>query len=164
MTQTVGCTVRAHRWLLRRDLDAVLAIEREAFEFPWSRDDFIRALGERATLGAVCEDSVGRVCGYAMYRLRPRSIELLNLAVAPRERRTGVGRVIVGRLVEKGLALGRRRWLVVMVRERNLPAQLFFRACGLRCVHVRRGPGVYRETDEDGYVFVARAQSAAGRR
>ncbi len=35
------------RWMIRRDMDEVLNIEYEGFEFPWSEDDFVRCLRQR---------------------------------------------------------------------------------------------------------------------
>ena len=48
------------RWMIRRDMPEVLAIEQEAFEFPWSDEDFTRCLRQRNCIGMVAEvgDSV----------------------------------------------------------------------------------------------------------
>ena len=48
------------RWMIRRDMHEVIAIEREAFEFPWSEEDFTRCLRQRNCIGMVAElaDSV----------------------------------------------------------------------------------------------------------
>ncbi len=29
------------RWLIRRDMDEVLAIERSSFQFPWTEEEFL---------------------------------------------------------------------------------------------------------------------------
>ena len=40
--------VRVHiRWMIRRDMPEILAIEDESFEFPWIEGDFIRCLRQR---------------------------------------------------------------------------------------------------------------------
>ena len=45
--------VRVHiRWMIRRDMPEVLAIESQSFEFPWSEEDFINCLRQRPALGA----------------------------------------------------------------------------------------------------------------
>ena len=48
--------VRVHiRWMIRRDMADVLAIENASFEFPWLEDDFIRCLRQRNCIGMVAE-------------------------------------------------------------------------------------------------------------
>ena len=40
-----NCKVKVHiRWMIRRDMTDVLQIESQAFEFPWTEEDFIRCL------------------------------------------------------------------------------------------------------------------------
>ncbi len=139
------------RWLCRRDFDALLALEREAFEFPWTRDEFERCVRTRNFGGLVVERD-GEPVGYLCFEARRRSIRLLSCAVAKTERRRGVGtlltRALIGRLDE------RRSELVCVVRERNLTAQLFLRSLGFRAVAVRRG--YYLQTNEDAYRMTRR--------
>jgi [ribosomal protein S18]-alanine N-acetyltransferase len=137
------------RWMIRRDLDEVLAIEAEAFEFPWTELDFIRMLRQRTCIGQVAEYR-NRVIGYMVYDLELHKIKLLNFAVAREFQRTGVGRQMAQRLIAKLSAAGRRR-LVLMVRESNLVAQKFWHACGLRATDVVHCP--FEDSDEDGYRF-----------
>ena len=48
--------VRVHiRWMIRRDMPEVLDIENQAFEFPWTEEDFIRCLRQRNCIGMVAE-------------------------------------------------------------------------------------------------------------
>ncbi|MEC8433997.1 MAG: ribosomal-protein-alanine N-acetyltransferase RimI, partial [Planctomycetota bacterium] len=36
-----NCKVKVHiRWMIRRDMTDVLQIESQAFEFPWTEEDF----------------------------------------------------------------------------------------------------------------------------
>ena len=57
--QTNGSGVHV-RWMIRRDMPEVLGIEQQAFEFPWSDEDFTRCLRQRNCIGMVAEitDSV----------------------------------------------------------------------------------------------------------
>ena len=146
------------RWMIRRDMDAVLAIEDQSFEFPWLEEDFIRCLRQRNCIGKVATyDDLAteseRVVGFMVFQLRIRCFRLLNFAVAPEFRRQGVGSQMVATLACR-LARDRRRRIVSEVRESNLAAQLFFRAIGFRAIGVKRGR--YRETAEDAYRFVLR--------
>ncbi len=47
--QSLGVHIR---WMIRRDMTEVLAIEDGSFEFPWTEDDFIRCLRQRNCSGA----------------------------------------------------------------------------------------------------------------
>ena len=49
------------------------------------------------------------------------------------------------------LSHARRCEITAEVRERNLPAQMFFRAMGFRCVNMLRN--FYDDVDEDALVF-----------
>ncbi|HVU86671.1 MAG TPA: ribosomal protein S18-alanine N-acetyltransferase [Pirellulales bacterium] len=149
--------LRAHiRWMIRRDMPEVLAIERQSFEFPWSEDDFLRQLRQRNCIGMVadCDD---QVVGFMIYELHKTRLHVLNFAVAEQYRRQGVGRQMVAKLTGK-LSQQRRSRLLLEVRETNLDAQLFFRALNFRAVSVLRG--FYEDTPEDAYVMQYRYRMA----
>jgi len=142
--------VRIHiRWMIRRDMPEVLAIEDESFEFPWPERDFVRCLRHRNCIGMVAEHE-NRVVGFMIYELHAARIHVLNFGVAPDYRRRGVGSQMVAKLVAK-LSSQRRSRIVLEVRERNLGGQLFFRTQGFRAVSVLRD--YYVETSEDAYVL-----------
>lgn len=142
--------VRVHiRWMIRRDMPEVLAIEEEGFEFPWSEDEFLRCLRQRNCIGMVAEHDE-RVVGFMIYELNKTRIHVLNFAVARDHRRSGVGQQMVSKLLGK-LSSQRRTRITLEVRERNLPAQLFFRANGFRAVSVLRN--FYQDTPEDAYLM-----------
>lgn len=137
------------RWQIRRDLPEVLNIENRSFAYPWSEEDFIRWLRQRSVVGMVAEYDE-RVVGYFIYELHKTRFSLVSMAVHPDFRHQGIGRAIIAKLVSK-LSCERRRRITSEVRESNLDAQLFFRACGFRAT------GVLREfcddTGEDAFVF-----------
>lgn len=138
------------RWMIRGDLSEVSEIDAASFEFPWSLQDFVTALRQRNVVGMVSEDAAG-VVGYMVYELHANRIELVNFAVGQKFRRQGIGQAMIERLKEK-LQHSRRERIVTCVRERNLAAQQFFRACGFRCVELVRN--CYEQTHEDGLRFV----------
>lgn len=150
--------IRVHvRWMIRRDMPEVLAIERQCFEFPWSEDDFIRCLRARNCIGMVAEFE-NRVVGFMVYELHKNRIHVLNFAVARACRRLGVGSQMVAKLIGK-LSLQHRNRIVLEVRETNLAAQLFFRSNGFRAVSVLRN--FYEDTPEDAYLMQYRYQYQA---
>jgi ribosomal-protein-alanine N-acetyltransferase len=145
------------RWMIRRDMPDVLAIEQRAFEFPWYEDDFLRCLRQRNCIGMVAEASE-RVLGFMVYELQKSRLHLLNFAVSAEARRRGVGAQMARKLIGK-LSYDRRSRVLLEIRETNLPAQLFFRALGFRAVSVLRG--FYEDTPEDAYLMQYRCSAAA---
>jgi ribosomal-protein-alanine N-acetyltransferase len=150
--------VRVHiRWMIRRDMPEVLAIEAESFEFPWLEEDFIRCLRQRNCIGMVAEHD-DRVVGFMIYELNKTRIQVLNFAAATEFRRRGVGTQMIAKLVGK-LSAQRRTRITLEVRETNLPAQLFFRTNGFRAVRVLRD--YYEDTPEDAYLMQYRYRPEA---
>lgn len=142
--------VRVHiRWMIRRDMPDVLAMEGESFEFPWLEDDFIRCLRQRNCIGMVAEHE-DQVVGFMIYELHKTRIHVLNFAVADAYRRRGVGSQMIAKLAAK-LSVQRRSRIVLEVRETNLAAQIFFRENGFRAVSVLRS--YYADTPEDAYLM-----------
>lgn len=138
------------RWMIRRDESQVMQIEQLSFDQAWTWDDFQQCLRQRNCIGMVAE--IGdQVVGYMIYELHKHELHLLNLAVHPARRHRSIGRQLMEKLASK-LSSHRRRAITVDVRETNLPAQLFFRACGFRAVKVRRG--LYEDTGEDAIAMI----------
>jgi len=135
--------------MIRRDMPEVLAIEQEAFEFPWSDEDFTRCLRQRNCIGMVAE--VGdSVVAFMIYELHRTRLHVLNFAVRRSHRRLGIGTQMMGKLFAK-LSVERRDRILLEVRERNLPAQVFFRSLGYRAISVLKD--FYEDSTEDAYLM-----------
>ncbi len=145
------------RWMIRRDMPAVLGIENNSFEFAWTEDDFIRCLRQRNCIGMVAEEG-DKVVGFMIYELHKNRLHILNFAVGEDHRRSGVGLSMVTKLLGK-LSQERRNRIMLEVRETNLEAQLFFKKIGFRAVSVLRD--FYEDTDEDAYLMQYRYQASA---
>ncbi len=149
-TVCVKQDIRVHiDWMIRRHMQEVFTIEDLCFEFPWSKDDFIRCLRQRNCYGMVAEHEE-RVVGFMVYELTRKTIHVVNFAVHPEFRRRGVGSQMVAKLISKLSELRRTR-VKLEVRETNLPAQLLFRYNGFRAVSVLRR--YYDDTPEDAYLM-----------
>ena len=146
------------RWMIRRDMPEVLAIEREAFEFPWCEDDFIRCLRQRNCIGMVAEYHE-RVVGFMIYELHKNRLHILNFAVHDQIRRRGIGSQMVRKLLSK-LSPQRRNRIMLEIRETNLGAQLFFRDLGFRAISLLRD--FYDDTTEDAYLMQYRYVPSVG--
>ncbi len=144
------------RWLIRKDMSDVLALESRCFEFPWIEKDFLKCLQQHNCNGmaAVVQDCV---LGYMIYELHRDVLRVLNFATDPDYQRRGVGHALFEELTDK-LTQQRRNCLRFDCRETNLDAQLFFKSQGCRCVDVLRQ--LYDDTNEDAYCFEYRIQAA----
>lgn len=137
------------RWMIRRDMASVMDIEAKSFEYPWTEDEFIRALRQRTCIGMVAERNEV-VAGFMIYELHKNRIHILAFAVHPDFRRSGVGKAMIEKLVSK-LAFQRRNRITLEVRETNLDAQLFLRSLGFRAMNIL--PNFYKDCKEDAFVF-----------
>ena len=147
---TPKAPARVHiRWMIRRDMPEVMAIEGAGHEFPWSEEEFLRVLRQRNCIGMVAEHGE-QVVGFMIYELHKAKLHVLNFAVHAEHRRSGVGAQMIAKLVGK-LSAHRRTRIVLHVRETNLGAQLFYKIQGFRAVEVVRE--FYEDTGEDAYLM-----------
>lgn len=122
------------RWMIRRDMPEVLAIEEASFRYPWIEADFISCLRQRNCIGMVAEHDE-QIIGYMLYELFTHRIDLLNIAVRLDSRRQGVGSRLLAKLKSK-LGGQRRRKIIADVWEDNLEAQLFFKRQGFLATEI----------------------------
>ncbi len=83
-----------------------------------------------------------------IYELHKTKIHILNFAVAPGVRRSAIGTQMIDKLIGK-LSGHRRNKVTLAVRERNLPAQVFFRQRNFKAVQVLRN--YYEDSGEDAF-------------
>lgn len=117
------------------DVPAVLAIERQAYELPWTEGNFIDSLAAGYS-ALVLQAADGAVLGYCLAMQGFGEVHLLNIAVDPACQSRGLARRMLAALAQ----LCRERkcpqlWLEVRVsnqRAREVYLQYGFREVGLR--------------------------------
>lgn len=118
------------------DLDEVMAIELQAYPFPWTPrnvEDSLAA-GYRAL---VWVDEAGCVQAYYLAMKGVDEFHLLNITVAPALQGRGLARRMLDDLRGHAQACGRGQiWLEV--RQSNQHARDVYRACGFAEVGLRR--------------------------
>jgi len=131
MADRVEDFVRVHmRWMVQSDMEAVLQIERDGYEEPWTKEEFRECLGQRNCIGKVAEYR-GVVVGFMIYELHRGCILILNLAVAEGMQGRGIARQMIDQL--KGSISSRRRSrLVYRMTERDVRGQVVLRSLGFR--------------------------------
>lgn len=140
------------------DLEEVLAIERASFTNPWSRHAFMYELRENRVASlwvarAPGAGGVAAVAGYLCLWLVADEVHVTNLAVHPAHRHRGVGRHLLGTLLEHCRQRGAAR-AVLEVRPSNGAARRLYEALGFRRVGLRKG--YYFDTGEDALLLEAR--------
>jgi ribosomal-protein-alanine N-acetyltransferase len=123
------------RWVIRRDLDEIVDIDRESFAIPWAEKDYVGHLRKRNSIGMVAENDEHRILGFVMYTLGRRRLWLTRLAVNPHFRRKGVGAQLIMKLKGKLASQGRAK-IVIDVDEHDLPTQLFLKSLSFECVEM----------------------------
>jgi [ribosomal protein S18]-alanine N-acetyltransferase len=122
--------------LTQARLEEILAIERVAYDHPWTHGNFMDSL--RSGYEAQLLSAGGVVLGYFVAMKGVDEVHLLNLTVAPGHQREGWGRLIL-----EALALWARgqgaQWLWLEVRVSNTRAQAIYERHGYRRVGQRKG-------------------------
>jgi [ribosomal protein S18]-alanine N-acetyltransferase len=116
-------------------LDEVAAIERQAYDHPWTRGNFADSL--RSGYQAQLLDADGVVLGYFIAMKGVDEVHLLNLTVAPPHQRQGWGRTMLDALAVWARGQG-AQWLWLEVRASNVRAQRIYEQHGFRRVGERR--------------------------
>jgi len=147
---TSNAQLQVHiRWMIRRDMPEVLAIEAGQESLPWMEDEFLKILRQRNCIGMVAEAD-DKIVGFMIYELNKHRLQILNFAVHPKYRRRGVASQMAAKLIGK-LSSQRRTRISLHLRETNLSAQLFFRAIGFKALEIAREH--FEDTGEDAYIM-----------
>jgi [ribosomal protein S18]-alanine N-acetyltransferase len=136
----MSAVLRDERLLLPmtvQQLDAVLAIELQAYPFPWTRGNFIDSLAAGYP-SQVLYGPQGELLGYFVAMEGVEELHLLNITVAPAVQGRGHARFMLDELC--ALARGRRaRQIWLEVRESNLRARAVYERYGFAHLGLRRG-------------------------
>ena len=148
------------RWMLRVDLEDVVQVQQDSsngtIEPVWDATRILEQLRDRKYIGIVATTG-DKVIGFALYELCKRHFRVIKLGVHQDYRHMGVGSKLVGELTAKLSTTyhNARKKVTVMVRERNLSAQLFLRAQRFIATKVVRG--FYEDSGEDGFLMEYRS-------
>ena len=140
------------RAMLAGDLDEVVAIEAESYDFPWSMGIFCDCLRVGYHCRVLLLDE--RIVGYGIVSTLSCEAHILNLCISREVRRLGLGRELLHGLL--GIAAERGIDEVFLeVRPSNRAALALYRSFGFERVGVRHN---YYRADagrEDAYVMCA---------
>lgn len=140
----------ALRPMREQDVDAVHAVERRAYEFPWTPGIFRDCL--RADYLAWVLEIDGGVAGYFLMSLAAGEAHVLNICVAPERQGRGHGRRLLRSLLHLARARGAQR-VFLEVRPSNRHAIALYEQEGFN--EIGRRPRYYpaRDGREDAIVM-----------
>ena len=124
------------RTMVEADVSSVVAIERAAYQFPWSEGIFRDCL----RVGYVCRVAWAddEVIGYGVMSVGAGEAHILNLCVNAHFRCRGVGRRMLEYLVDRARAAGMSE-AFLEVRPSNTAAIRLYQSLGFEQVGIRRG-------------------------
>ena len=132
------------------DLDAVLAIEHEAFATPWSRQSFIDELTRNKCARYLVIECDGEVAGYGGVWFVVDEAHVTNIAIARRWRGQGLGTQLLSDMLQFAANSG-MAFMTLEVRRSNEIAQRLYRAHGFVDVGYRKR--YYEDNHEDALIM-----------
>jgi ribosomal-protein-alanine N-acetyltransferase len=146
------------RRLTYADLPQVIAIERRAFPTPWSLAMFVLELSKPGGVCLAAQDPDG-VAGYLVCSRYADVWHLMNVAVDPAERRSGVATALLDELLAR--VDGPDARFTLEVRESNQPAIALYERFGFLSAGMRRR--YYQDNGEDALIMWRTPASLEGR-
>jgi ribosomal-protein-alanine N-acetyltransferase len=135
------------RRLTYADLPQVIAIERRSFPTPWSLAMFVLELSKASGVCLAATDEEGLV-GYMICSRYDTVWHIMNVAVDPDHRRSGVATRLLGRLFDQ---LGDDTRYTLEVRTTNAVAIDLYARYGFRAAGLRRR--YYQDNGEDAIIM-----------
>lgn len=145
------------RLMQSADLKAVAAVERDAYQFPWSLGIFRDCL--LAGYQCLVLDVAGMVTGYGIMSIAAGEAHLLNLCVHPKAQRFGYGRRLLNALLARAADADADR-VFLEVRPSNDVALKLYASAGFTRIGMR--PSYYQALNgrEDAVILAASLRPA----
>jgi ribosomal-protein-alanine N-acetyltransferase len=119
-------------------LDELLPIERAAYEFPWTRANFVDSIAAGYWSEALIGEREQAMRAYFVAMPGIDEMHLLNLTVAPAWQRRGIASSLLDELVRR-CRRRRARQLWLEVRASNVGARALYERYGFRHIGIRKG-------------------------
>jgi len=139
-----------YRLMTGADLGTVSAIEEAIYPYPWSRGNFSDSLAAGYHCWIV--ECAGEVAGYAVVMVAADEAHLLNLSVAARWQRRGIGREALRFALKLARECGAEK-ILLEVRPSNDAAIALYGSAGFAEIARRRGYYPAGDAREDAVVM-----------
>ena len=131
------------------DIPQVASIEKEVFSMPWSEKSFEESLQNKDTLYLVAEED-GSISGYIGMYISFEIGTISNVVVAPSQRRKGIAKQLLERLLKASHACGVES-VTLEVRESNRPAIELYEKAGFVNEGIRKN--FYQKPTENAIIM-----------
>lgn len=137
------------RKLLAADIDQLIAIERQSFSQPWSKEAYLQEFANPNChfFGIFADETL---LAYGGYWFILDEAHIANIAVNPDYRRVGMGELIMKYLITDCLSRGGKR-MTLEVRRSNQPAISLYQKLGFVAAGYR--PRYYTNNNEDALIM-----------
>ena len=132
------------------DLDYIMAIEKDAFTTPWSRNAFKTEITENLLAKYIVAEVDGRVVGYGGIWLILDEGHITNIAVSKDSRGLGIGNYLVMGLIDF-CKKSKIYNMTLEVRESNIIAQNLYKKYGFLDCGIR--PNYYSDDHENAMIM-----------
>jgi ribosomal-protein-alanine N-acetyltransferase len=131
-------TAAALRFAMMRaqDVEAVVAVENDAYPFPWTRGNFLDSLASRYDAWTLREADA-RLAGYFLLMHAVDETHLLNITVRPDLHGRGYGRMLLDKVIQLALNANMRS-VLLEVRPSNEHALAVYHHCGFQQIGIRK--------------------------
>jgi len=134
------------RKMSKSDLPEVMKIERAGYNFPWAEGLFHDCLSAKHYDCWICEDEQDKMTAFCIVSTAVGEATVLNLCIAPDERKQGLGSKFMQQVIENARAR-KAESVFLEVRPSNKGAVALYESLGFNEVGMR--PGYYKtETGE----------------
>ncbi len=116
------------------DIDAIYAIERKNYPFPWSKKLITQQLESKMTQWGIWDKS--QLVGYSFLQYMWPEAELLNISIAPMSQRQNMGYLLLNKLITE-LKNAKFERLYLEVRKSNKGAQKLYERSGFNLIGER---------------------------
>ncbi len=134
------------------DVPAVLLLEKDSYEFPWSAGNFIDSI--HAGYSAWVYEVGGEIIGHMVMMTVLEEAHLLNITIAPEWRRQGLGRILLEHAMETARQQ-RSKVLFLEVRPSNDAAIAMYEKLGFEAFALRKDYYPAAQGREDALVMRA---------
>jgi ribosomal-protein-alanine N-acetyltransferase len=146
------------RRLTYADLPQVIAVERRAFQTPWSLAMFVLELSKPSSICIAARED-GRVAGYLICSRYDTVWHVMNVAVDPDHRRRGIAMALLEALFDR--VGDEDAHFTLEVRPSNHGAIALYERLGFRSAGHRRR--YYQDNGEDALIMWRTPSTLAGR-
>jgi ribosomal-protein-alanine N-acetyltransferase len=116
------------------DIKAIVKIAEDNFITPWTENAITESVHEN---NVYVTEEKNAVIGYIIIHEGIDTIEIMSIAVDEKAKRKGVGKALLGYVIDCYGNTYKEIWLEV--RDNNTPAISLYRACGFENIGVRKG-------------------------